>query len=57
MCIRICLETNVVAAVPAVNFVKIIQVDRCPPDGGCTASISISSSLSFCEDNTCVNTD
>jgi hypothetical protein len=38
--------------VPAVEFVPIIQVDRCKDV--CEAEINIASILNFCSDQTCV---
>ena len=55
LCIKVCIDLNVDANVPVVNFVKIIQIDRCPPEGVCTVTVNVNSSLYFCSDLTCAN--
>jgi hypothetical protein len=46
------LNTATASEVPAVEFVPIIQVDRCKD--GCVLENNIASILNFCSDQTCV---
>lgn len=57
--IRIIVDTTVYANnLPSVDFVKIIQIDRCSPSnaGQCQVEVQINSSLLFCKDSTCALT-
>lgn len=56
--IRIVIDTDInSASPPAVDFVKIIQIDRCSPNGSssnqCQVEVTIASCLMFCSDPTC----